>query len=63
MQEYVFQVLDKEYKVVAESANSALEIINNKLASELDLSAYTWFSISDSAWRIGLNESVDTLHD
>ena len=61
MQEYLFQILDKDYKIVAESAADALAFMNNKIMPELNLGPYTWFGTTDRAWRIGLKEDADSF--
>ena len=65
MEEYTFQVLTKEYKILAESEMAALDEMNNNVMPKLRLGPHTWFgNVNNShTWRAGLGYYSGNLYD
>jgi hypothetical protein len=63
MKEYLFQVLNQEYKILAESDILALDIANKEIMTKLQIDKFTWFKISDTSWRAGVNQVNDSMYD
>ena len=65
MEEYTFQVANKEYKILAESEYDAMDQMNINVMPGLNLGSHTWFgNISNSrTWRAGLRDHSGSFYD